>query len=137
MKDEHSISLDFQSGVPIYKQIIMQVEMAMADGRLSPGSQLPTVRALAADLQINPNTVVRAYSEMEIRGLLNTQQGSGTFISNKKVEFTPEEKQKLIKELIQTFSSKANSYGISLEEIVSQLQITIHKRRTESDPISQ
>ena len=63
-------TLDPKSGVPFYKQIILQIEMAIADGRLCCGDQLPTVRGLAVDLQINPNTVARAYSELEIRGIL-------------------------------------------------------------------
>ena len=75
--------IDHTSGVPYYRQIIQQVEMAIVDGRLEKGHQLPTVRSLAVELSVNPNTVARAYSEMEIRGIVNTQQGTGTFISGK------------------------------------------------------
>ncbi len=71
--------LDLKSGVPFYKQVILQVEMAIVDGRLENGDQLPTVRSLAVTLKINPNTVARAYNELEIRGIVNTQQGTGTF----------------------------------------------------------
>ncbi len=78
-------NLDFKSGVPYYKQVILQVEMAIVDGRLRNGDQLPTVRKLAVELKINPNTVARAYNELEIRGIVNTQQGTGTFISDKKL----------------------------------------------------
>src|SRR6266436_2265686 len=77
--------LDLHSGVPVYRQIMDQVLAAMASGRLATGDQLPTVRQLAVDLSINPNTVIRAYRELEIRGFLNTHQGTGTFISNQKV----------------------------------------------------
>ena len=80
-----TFTLDPKSGVPYYKQIILQVEMAIADGRLGKGAQLPTVRSLAVELSINPNTVARAYSEMEIRQIVVTQQGSGTFISDKHI----------------------------------------------------
>src|ERR1700710_1425995 len=76
--------LDLASGVPVYRQIIDQVTGGMATGSLKPGDQLPTVRQLAVDLAINPNTVVRAYRELEIRGVLETQQGTGTFISTQK-----------------------------------------------------
>lgn len=117
------ITLDNTTGVPLYKQIILQVEMAVADGRLSPGTQLPTVRSLAADLGINPNTVVRAYSEMEIRGLVDTQQGSGTYISHKKVEFTPGEKERLIEDLVQTIKTRASAYGFSVEEVIKRLEV--------------
>src|ERR671920_2473794 len=77
--------LDLKSGVPVYRQLIDQVLVAIASGTLKPGDQLATVRQLAVDLSINPNTVVRAYKELEIRGMLSTQQGTGTFITSKRV----------------------------------------------------
>ena len=67
--------LDLKSGVPVYRQLIDQVTGGMAAGALAAGDQLPTVRQVAVDLSINPNTVVRAYRELEIRGVLETQQG--------------------------------------------------------------
>src|SRR3979411_2223593 len=76
--------LDLRSGVPVYRQIIDQVMGGIAAGHLKPGDQLPTVRQLAVDLAINPNTVVRAYRELEIREVLATQQGTGTFVTEKK-----------------------------------------------------
>ena len=87
-------SLDPKSGVPFYKQVILQIEMAIADGRLTSGDQLPTVRSLAVDLSINPNTVARSYNELEIRGIVHTQQGTGTFISNKKIELDDIKREK-------------------------------------------
>src|SRR6185312_15852379 len=77
--------LDLRSGVPVYRQIIDQVRAGIASGTLSAGDQLPTVRQLAVDLAINPNTVLRAYRELELGGMLETQQGTGTFITQKKV----------------------------------------------------
>src|ERR1700692_1041660 len=77
--------LDLQSGVPVYRQIIDQVRGGIASGALSIGDQLTTVRQLAVDLSINPNTVVRAYRELELGGLLETHQGTGTFISAQKL----------------------------------------------------
>ncbi len=73
--------LDAHSGVPVYRQLIDQVLGAVATSTLRTGDQLPTVRQVAVDLAINPNTVMRAYREMEIRGILDTQQGAGTFIA--------------------------------------------------------
>src|SRR5216683_8073516 len=78
--------LDLRSGVPVYRQIIDQVLIAVASGACAGGDQLPTVRQLAVDLSINPNTVVRAYRELEIRGILTTHQGTGTFISMAQVD---------------------------------------------------
>jgi len=115
-------SLDPKSGVPFYKQIILQVEMAIVDGRLANGDQLPTVRKLAVELKINPNTVARAYSELEIRGIVNTQQGTGTFISNKKIELTKVEKERILAELTHPYISNARAYGFTLEELIKHLQ---------------
>src|SRR6056297_3317209 len=92
-------SIDPKSGVPYYKQIILQVEMAIADKRLSQGNQLPTVRSLAVDLQINPNTVAKAYNQLEIRGIVNTQQGTGTFISDKQIEIDDIERERILAQI--------------------------------------
>ncbi|HAW86965.1 MAG: GntR family transcriptional regulator [Spirochaetes bacterium GWD1_61_31] len=113
--------LDPKSGVPFYKQIILQVELAIADGRLTSNDQLPTVRSLAVDLKINPNTVARAYNEMEIRGIVNTQQGTGTFISDKKFQLSDIEREQFLEGLVQPFASKALAYGFSLSEVCHAL----------------
>src|SRR5436309_9015782 len=86
--------LDLRSGVPVYRQIIDQVLAGIASGRLTNGDQLPTVRQLAVDLSINPNTVIRAYRELEIRGFLDTHQGSGTFITSQPVEQDDDERRR-------------------------------------------
>ena len=122
MESTLSFSLDATNGVPFYKQIILQVEMAIADGRLKTGDQLPTVRSLAVDLQVNPNTVGRAYSELEIRGIVNTQQGTGTFISDQKVEISDVERERVLAEITRSYVSHAASYGFTLEEISSYLR---------------
>ncbi|MBU8914377.1 MAG: GntR family transcriptional regulator [Spirochaetales bacterium] len=115
--------LDPTSGVPFYRQVIMHMEMAIADGRLCTGNQLPTVRALAVDLQINPNTVARAYNELEIRGIVNTQQGTGTFVSEKKMELTDREREETLAGLVRSFLATVSSYGFSIEEAVGYLSI--------------
>jgi GntR family transcriptional regulator len=116
-----AFSLNPINGVPFYKQIILQVEMAIADGRLRAGEQLPTVRSLAVDLQVNPNTVARAYSELEIRGIVATQQGSGTFISDKKVQLSEVERERVLAEVTRSFVTQAASYGFSIRELVAYL----------------
>lgn len=116
-----NLALDATSGVPFYRQIILQIEMAIADGRLQTGNQLPTVRGLAVDLQINPNTVARAYNELEIRGIVNTQQGTGTFISDKKIELTDVERTQVLGRIVQSFLASASSYGFGVDEVLSFL----------------
>ena len=72
--------IDFQSGVPVYLQIVQQVKAAAATGLIRPGDSLPSVRALAEDLRINRNTVARAYAELESESVIETRQGSGCFL---------------------------------------------------------
>ena len=115
-------TIDPKSGVPYYKQIILQVEMAIADDRLSKGERLPTVRSLAVDLSINPNTVARAYNEMEIRDIVVTQQGSGTFISDKEISIDSVERERILTEITRSYITKAASYGFTLQEILDHIQ---------------
>ena len=95
--------LDQGSGVPFYRQVIDQVLLAVADGRLKPGTQLPTVRQLAVDLSVNLNTIARAYREMEIRGIVETQQGTGTFVASRKAEKRTAERRKALERLVDDF----------------------------------
>lgn len=115
-------TLDAKSGVPFYKQIILQIEMGIANGRLTQGDQLPTVRSLAVELQINPNTVARAYSQLEIRGIVTTQQGTGTFVGDRKVEVSEIERERMLAELTRNFVAQAAAYGIGIGELLRSLQ---------------
>src|ERR1700719_862648 len=101
--------LDARSGVPVYRQIIDQVLGGISAGSLKAGDQLPTVRQLAVDLAINPNTVVRAYRELEIRGVLATQQGTGTFITGQKPEKNQVERQRRVTQLVGELLAKAGA----------------------------
>ncbi|HUK17760.1 MAG TPA: GntR family transcriptional regulator [Bryobacteraceae bacterium] len=114
--------LDARSGVPVYRQLIDQVTGGIAAGFLEAGDQLPTVRQVAVDLSINPNTVVRAYRELEIRGVLETQQGTGTFISRQKVRRDEVERQRQLGQLVADFVARAGAAGFTVEELVGQLQ---------------
>ena len=113
--------LDLHSGVPVYRQIIDQVLGGIAARTLVAGDQLPTVRQVAVDLSINPNTVVRAYRELEIRGVLETQQGTGTFISHQKVKPDDVERQRQLGQLVTEFVSRAGAAGFTIEELLEQL----------------
>ena len=115
------IQLDLQSGVPVYRQIIDQVLGGISAGNLKPGDQLPTVRQLAVDLSINPNTVVRAYRELEIREILSTQQGTGTFITEKPVKTNEIEHQRQLTQLANDFLARAGAAGITLQELLDYL----------------
>ncbi len=119
---EFSIKLDHHSGVPIYRQIITQILYGIARENLQPGTQLPTVRQLAVELSVNPNTIVKAYKELEIRGNLETQQGTGTFISDTEVTVTPREKKRVLTALCKDVVVRAGAYGIELGEIIEALR---------------
>ncbi len=114
--------IDTESGIPIYRQIIEQVKFAVARGELEPGDQLPTVRQLAVDLSINPNTVIRAYRELEIEGVLHTQQGSGTFVSSKRPKVDRLKKQRMLDQILTEMLARASSYGFSLEDLLEALR---------------
>jgi GntR family transcriptional regulator len=113
-----SFSLDQTDDVPIYRQIIKQIEYAILSGRLKNGDRLPTIRALAVELKTNPNTIAKAYGELEIRGILVTQVGSGTYISDKRPE--PEDKgpDRKIKELVGRFIRDMQGLGVEKRELV-------------------
>jgi GntR family transcriptional regulator len=121
MAEKTEIGLDPRSGVPVYRQIIDQIVAGLAAGSLRPGDQLPTVRQLAVDLAINPNTVIRAYRELEIRGVLDTQQGSGTFISDKPVPRDDSERQRRLTQVVGEFVSRLGREGFSVDEAFARI----------------
>lgn len=114
--------LDPKTGSPFYRQIIDQIKFGIATGNLKTGEQLPTVRSLAVDLKVNLNTVAKAYKELEIQNVLETQQGTGTFINDIKIQIPAKEKNNKLKEICNEFSSIAFSYGFSVDDIINQLQ---------------
>lgn len=114
--------LDPAAGTPFYRQIIDQIKFGIASGNLRTGEQLPTVRALAVQLKINLNTIAKAYKELEILGILETQQGSGTFINANGLILSDEEKQKKINDICMEFLTVAHAYGFSKDDIIKELQ---------------
>lgn len=116
--------LDPKSAIPFYRQIIDQIRFGIASGSLKAGEQLPTVRALAVELKVNLNTVAKAYKELEILSILETQQGTGTFINQSEITITEKEKNKKLTEISTEFLTIAFSYGFTIEELINQLQNT-------------
>ena len=115
-------NLDPKTGVPFYRQIIDQIKFGIAKGNLKVGEQLPTVRSLAVELKVNLNTVAKAYKELEILSVLETQQGTGTFVNNSDIQLSDNEMKKKLQEICDEFSTIATSYGFSLETIITELQ---------------
>jgi GntR family transcriptional regulator len=117
--------LDLQSGVPVYRQIMDQVRAGMASGSLVAGDQLPTVRQLAVDLAINPNTVARAYRELELGGLLETHQGTGSFISAQKIRRPDAERERQLTQIVGDCVSRAGAMGFSTDDVIEQLRKSV------------
>ena len=109
-------SLDQANGVPVYRQIIRQIEHGVLSGRLRTGDKLPTIRSLAVALKINPNTIAKAYGELEIRGILTTQVGNGTYISDRKPENEEAALNGKIREALARFLQEMRGLGIGREE---------------------
>ncbi|WP_345785633.1 GntR family transcriptional regulator [Pelagicoccus sp. SDUM812003] len=114
--------LDPRSGVPYYRQIIDQIRFGMATGQVKVGEQLPTVRALAVKLKVNLNTVTKAYKELEIQRILETQQGTGTFIGSVEVEVSAKERRAKLKSLCEEFVNAAAVYGIKPDQLIEELK---------------
>ncbi|HST06644.1 MAG TPA: GntR family transcriptional regulator, partial [Gemmatimonadaceae bacterium] len=115
-------ALDLHSGVPVYRQLIDQVRSGVASRSLTAGDQLPTVRQLAVDLAINPNTVMRAYRELELGGLLETHQGTGTFIADKKLEKNSTERERQLVQMAGECAARAGAAGFTVEDLIDRLR---------------
>ena len=119
-------ALEFHSGIPVYMQIIHHVQAAVASGQLKEGDQLPTIRALREKLEVNPNTVAKAYRELQHLGIITAQHGSGYFVAEGAMSRLPalstKEKKAKLEELCRRISAEARGHGISFDELVTQLQ---------------
>lgn len=130
MKDRRTsfrIRLDEHSGVPVYRQIIDQVRGGIASGALTAGDQLPTVRQLAVDLSINPNTVVRAYRELEMGGLLELNQGTGTFIRTQEIEGGKQERARQLAQIVNDCVARAGAAGFTVQNLIEELREMAHE----------
>jgi GntR family transcriptional regulator len=121
-------ALDLHSGMPVYRQLIDQVRAGVASGSLTAGDQLPTVRQLAVDLAINPNTVLRAYRELELGGMLETHQGTGTFVAKKKPEKNNAERERQLTQMAGEFAARAGAAGFTVEDLLERLREMVPDR---------
>jgi GntR family transcriptional regulator len=117
-----NFKLDPRSGVPFYKQIVDQIRFGISSGKLQVGEQLPTVRALAVQLKVNLNTVSKAYKELEIQNVLETQQGTGTFIGSPPVRVDSNEFRNKLTSICSEFLSVISSYGFTVDELITELK---------------
>lgn len=116
------LRISSSDGVPIYIQIVNQVKHLVASGRLGPGEEMPPIRTLAEQLVVNPNTVARAYLELERAGVVMMRQGSGTYISESSSPLSRREKLKVLTQRADSLLVEAGHLGIDLEEVVGLLR---------------
>lgn len=112
------IHISASDGIPIYLQIVNQVKYLVASGRLAPGEELPPIRVLAEKLIVNPNTVARAYRELEASGVVEKRRTAGTFVSEAGSPLARRERLKIVTERVDALLAQARQLGIGVQEIV-------------------
>lgn len=121
------INIDPASGLPIYLQIAQQIKTAVAMGRLQQEEPLPSVRQLAVELAVNPNTVARAYLDLEIEGVIYKRQGAGTFVSGQGVEMSKSERRRVLNELLEKALVEGVNLGLSERELRDAFERMLEK----------
>jgi GntR family transcriptional regulator len=111
--------VDPTNRVPIYRQLMDQIRLAVARGRLRPGSRLPSVRVLSRELVVNPNTIARVYTELEREGLLNTRPGMGVFVAEPQADLSAAARRQRLAEIIDGFLTDAVHLGFSADQVLS------------------
>jgi GntR family transcriptional regulator len=131
------IHISTANGVPIYLQIVNQVKYLVASGRLAPGEELPPIRVLAERLVVNPNTVARAYRELEQAGVVEKRRTAGTYVSAQKSPLARRERVRLLTERIDALLAEARQMDIDLDEVVEllrQREAAMHPASTGAAP---
>jgi len=116
------ITINVTDGVPIYRQIVNQVKYLVASSLLQPGEELPPIRTLALQLKVTPNTIVKAYHELEISGVVHKRQGSGTFVSEGRLKLALRERRRVIEQRIDALLAEAHHLNFTAEEILRMVR---------------
>jgi GntR family transcriptional regulator len=117
------ITISLTDGVPIYRQIVNQIKYLVASGLLQPGEELPSIRTLALQLKVTPNTIVKAYDELESSGVLHGRRGAGTFVSEgRRSLLAQEERQRLIEQRIDALLAEAHQLNFTADDILRMLR---------------
>ena len=116
------LHISSHDGVPIYLQIVNQVKYLIASGRLEPGEELPPIRTLAEQLLINPNTVARAYRELELAGIVTKRRTAGTYVSDTASPLARRERLKIVTERIDALLAEARQMSIDTEKLMELIQ---------------
>ena len=127
------IHISSRNGVPVYLQIVSQVKYLVASGRLKPGDELPPIRTLAQQLVITPNTVARAYRELEAAGIVASRQGAGTYITDAGSPLARRERTKILAQHIDALLAEANQMDFDLDNIITLLRQRHSSMRAERE----
>jgi GntR family transcriptional regulator len=119
------ITINIADGVPIYRQIVNQIRYMIASGVLEPDEELPPIRTLALQLKVTPNTVVKAYAELESAGLVHKRRGAGTFVSGQPSRLATRERRRIIEQRVDALLAEAHQLDIPADELLG----FIHRRR--------
>jgi GntR family transcriptional regulator len=119
--------VDTTTRVPIYRQLMDQIRLAVARGRLKPASRLPSVRVLSRELVVNPNTIARVYTELEREGVLNTRPGMGVFVAEPQADLSAATRRQRLAEIIDSFLTDAVHLGFSAEEVLAAVAKRIRR----------
>jgi GntR family transcriptional regulator len=128
------ITISVSDGVPIYRQIFNQVKYLMASSQLLPGEELPPIRTLALQLKVTPNTVVKAYGELEAAGLIHKRRGAGTYVSDVSSPLADHERQRLIEQRIDALLAEAHQLNFTADEVLRVLRQRLHAMQRMAAP---
>ena len=112
------ITINLTDGVPIYRQIVNQVKYLVASGLLRPGEELTPIRTLALQLKVTPNTIVKAYDELEISGVVHKRRGSGTFVSEERPKLAILERRRIIERRIDALLAEAHQLNFTVDDVL-------------------
>lgn len=137
-----NITINMKDGVPIYRQIANQIRYMVASGLLQPGEEISAVRPLALHLNVTPNTIVKAYDELEAAGVIYKRRGAGTYISDEQSPLADRERHRIIEKRIDDLLAEAHQLDFSSEELIKLLMQRQHElandsKRNESSEVSQ
>ena len=124
------IIINVTDGVPIYRQIVNQVKYLVASGLLLPGEELPPIRTLALQLKVTPNTIVKAYDELESSGVVHMRRGSGTFVSEGRPQLALRERRRIIEQRIDALLAEAHQLNFTADDILRM----VRERKAAMDP---
>ena len=120
------INLNTHDGVPIYLQVVNQIKYLVASGRLAPGAELPAIRVLAEQLLVNPNTIARAYRELESAGIVEKRRTAGTFVSSDGSPLARKERMRILSQRVDQLLAEATQMNLTLDEVIK----LIHQRES-------